>query len=273
VPLMLTLLVLAIGGRALAMLPPARTKAVHLALGALVVAGLALALFAWAVLFKAHLPSRYRIVSVDLALAIGTAATVAVVAGWLAQRVWKQIPLTLIGLILLGLAVDRPAERQLRNDPAPAISDYLRAAAKDALVAGLPEYINSIPAFAARSVWVAPELTVPYKADYLAAMEARAETLMRLLEGPLDDQWREALDRSGIDYMVIDAERTKARTGERAVGRWPGTFVAAKGFLRNGDEMPPTVFDAYPQAAKTCRAAEGGNLVLIDLQCFAVAAR
>jgi hypothetical protein len=259
VPLLLTLLTSAIGAWALTLLPPRRAKTVYLALGALVVAGLVLALFAWAVLFKAHLPSRYRIVSVDLAIAIGVASIVAVVAVWLAQRV------------LLGLAVDRPAERQLEHDPAPAISDHLRATAKDALVAGLPDYIGSVPAFAARSVWVAPELTVPYKADYLSLMEARAETLMQLLQGPLDDRWREVLDRSGIDYMVIEVERTKASTGPRALGRWPGTFVAARTFLQDGNEMPPTVFDAYPQATETCRKADGGNLALIDLRCFAAA--
>ncbi|MHC0055650.1 hypothetical protein [Actibacterium sp. D379-3] len=272
ITLALTVAGLVVGWLALRRLAPqsdATASRGRQALVALVAVGIVLALLAWTVAFKAHLPSRYRIVSLDIVWNMGAGAIVAVLATLATRYLGRWLPAVPPALILLTGTVDRPSERQLILDETPAISAFLRSTPKDTLTAGLPESGASIPAFATRSIWVTPELTVPYKMGYYRLMEQRAETLFRLLGGPVDETWQVLLTESGIDYMLVYRGPAMSKRALEMRLAWLGTFPVARVFFGGGASIRETVFDMELAATSECTVIAEAGIALVGMACFA----
>jgi hypothetical protein len=143
------------------------------------------------------------------------------------------------------------------SDRLPEISAAIRKQPTDSTIAAFAEYGDDVPAFTGRPVFVALELSVPYKRDYYTLISERVALQDRLFWGPVDAEWRAVLDSTGIDYF-LDGPETEAgwnrmQRSFETLGDWPGS----------------TVFTAHPAAAATCRVASSEGLDLFDAACFA----
>ena len=227
-------------------------------LGGLLAAGTLLFLLAYAVAFKAHLPSRYArmalILLVPVALAMLCQLPDVWGRGW-AIRLGRMGTAAGLAAILIYVLVGWRGH--YIGDSHREISAAIRAMPRQSVIAGLCGYADSIPTFAARPVYVSRELSVPYKTDYYALVSARMATQARLYAGPVDGAWLEALKTSGIDAFLVtpnDAE-CWSRLGRsfESVPTWPGA----------------SVFDTRAEATGACLMQASGPLRLIDAGCFA----
>ncbi|NDR56042.1 hypothetical protein [Aliiruegeria sabulilitoris] len=215
-------------------------------------------LLAYAVAFKAHLPTRYSGTGLSLLLPVGIAA----VAGFLISH-WRQtvrwIGLGLCWMILLGFAQQTLGvwTGDYFRDRNAELSAEIRALPKDSIIAGFTRYADFVPAYTGRAVYVSSELTVPYKKPYFELASDRVAVQGRLFSGPVDAVWHESLAQSGIDYF-LEGSGTRSSWKRMALSfeslaSWPGR----------------TVFTQNPSVAAACRVAGVSEIDLIDAACFA----
>ncbi|SDL98275.1 hypothetical protein [Aliiruegeria lutimaris] len=112
-------------------------------------------LLAYAVAFKAHLPTRYSGTGFSLLLPVGLAATLGCLAGH------RQASLRWIGqglgwLVLLGFAQQTIGvwSGEYFRDRNATLSAEIRALPKDSIIAGFTRYADFVPAYTGRAIYV-----------------------------------------------------------------------------------------------------------------------
>ncbi len=254
----LTLLVV-VGG--ILLLRRRRTAAWRLLAG-LCLSGLILFAIATVIAFKAHLPARYSFHSIGLVfnvvLFLGLAACAGALARW--RRSYALAPaLTALGVLVAVTGYAGYRGKDMISDGYPALSAALRTLPADTLVAGTSSYLDNVPAFAARPVYAALQLVVPYKRNYYREMEARTATLATLYGATDRAEWLAAHERSGIDVYVVSTGGTgNAWTRSFPVAPQPGT---------------QTIFAENGPATARCTIASERELSLVDAACFEAALR
>ncbi|MCE8420942.1 hypothetical protein LZ190_20025 [Rhodovulum sulfidophilum] len=230
------------------------------ALISLVLSGLVLTALAYVFAFKGHLPGRYSRLSLEQVYAFSWVFAVTSGIVWAARRTGLAERRLFAGLVVLLLAAalvgTRPSAEFIR-DPAPLISAALRSQPPETVVAGFSRYVDSAPALTGRKVFVSLELTVPYKKPYYYRIEQKMADMGALYRGPVSSGWRALLDRSGIDFFILDSEASaRAR-------QWYVSFPVLKG------SREQSVFVSNPDAVRSCTFEAQGSLKMISASCFA----
>ena len=232
---------------------------------AMLVSGIVWFAIAHAIAFELHLPTRYSNATIGVLYCFSAA----LLLGWLGPWVLRRLSFGRIGSDMIfglsALATFPVVAAAIYSDrtgyydnKAPELSSAIAEMPKDATIAGFSSVINSVPAFASRSVFVSLELLVPYKRDYYMRMADRVAAQTRLFAGPVDADWHTLLSETGIDAFVIG-------TSDADFDYWFQSFpetAAARG---------ETVFATHLDAVSDCRLASDGNLQLVDSNCFAAA--
>lgn len=216
---------------------------------------------AYLVAFKAHLPARYRMMTLDVAFFLAGALLVAELVKWLSARLsWPEqrgLRLSAFAALLIAAPLCTLAFNDMLRDKTPNLSAALRDLPPDTVVAGLSGYLDNVPSFTGRQGFASIELSVPYKKPYYLMTESRMNTLAALLRGPVSPEWRETLASSGIDVFILDSDAAEETR------KWKGSFPTLIGLEVDN------VFHRHPEAVSACRIAEERNLTAIDAACFA----
>jgi hypothetical protein len=177
------------------------------------------------VLFKLHLPARYVIYTLPVAILIliathgrGTRSALYnrwPVLGrgpaWLARhRVWSWLGLGVLAIAFVYaqnryIAAVDPLTIQVSR-PALRLYHYLHTLPKDVLIAGHPLEMDNIPLFAQRKVLVNQELSLPYFLDYYIPVRQRLlDTLLAYYAAEPQAVQRFA-QHYGVDYIVLNMQ-------------------------------------------------------------------
>jgi hypothetical protein len=209
--------------------------------------------------FDAHLPGRYRKLTLQVIFLIVVMLGLTSALRWGAKRVGyaeQNIYRALIVVLMGAAVISTRNNTRLERDPAPLISQALRELPPETVVAGISKYADSLPAFAGRITYFSYELSVPYKKLHYQLMEERANILAELYTGPIGPNWAVLVNKSGIDYFVIEKSDTQLTR------QWARSFPALK-------KVPSrTVFDAHPEIVSACTRASQNDLILVQVDCF-----
>jgi hypothetical protein len=150
-------------------------------------AGRALFAGAHALLFRLHLPSRYTMFSLRVALAVAGGVACAIALDAVGRRLLREdrpVRRGLVAAAVLGVAgfVLAPILR----DPAghylegryPEVYRFLAAQSENARIASLSREVDNIPAFSGRSVLVGRLAAVPYQLGYYRPLRRKAIDLL-----------------------------------------------------------------------------------------------
>lgn len=240
-----------------------RNSAMQLLL-AMILAGLFLFTLSYLIAFRAHLPSRYVQYSIRLVFDFSIVFTVIA----LINRVLENRPdwasalsgnfarnsIFLSAWILTTTVTMANVRNQKDNEP--AISQFLRQTPIETTVAGIGEYIDNVPAFTNRSVYVALELFVPYKRRYYYEMAQRVGTLKKLYSTPVNAEFAEELNKSGIDYLLISQNMSKDSIS------WTQSFPELRQIVSNN------TFSQDSPTISNCTVVFGVSHFLIDTLCL-----
>lgn len=187
-----------------------------------------LLLFALAhmVLFKLHLPSRYTIYTLPLALILIIGATTG--PFWQALRGRKQMGLLmrsglsehkgvrwallfvamgLYGYIQGHFIVMRDSQVVTVDPVEMRLLAFLRALPKDTLIAGHPWDVNNVPLVSKRKVLVNHELSLPYHTGYYQKIRER---LFDVFKAYYSNSWSDVealVEKYGVNVLVINKDR------------------------------------------------------------------
>lgn len=230
----------------------------------LVAAGIILFAIAYAVAFKGHLPSKYAKYSIFLVYYFSQIVIVIVflrkLSGFIPVGIIER--LTSLGKIALfvvawfAFIAHVSDKANIIKDTEPAISSYLRKTPVDAVVAGIAKYINNVPAFTNRSVYVSIELLVPYKRDYYNRMAERIHIIHDLYKSPLGPEFARMVEKTGIDFFIVAHDRLKS---ER---KWINSFPILS------DIPERYIFSENRWATETCTIVHGNEHDLINAECM-----
>ncbi len=238
----------------------ASALAVRLAV-ALVLAGLVLYLASYLVAFRAHLPGRYATYSLgfafQIAIVIAIMGGINLVARALASRVRiRTVQLAALCVIWPAVFADLAAEPVIYRDTEPQISAYLRSTPPDTLVAGFSGYIDSVPAFADRSVFFARELLITWTVRFYDQMEERIHALGTAYTAPLGPETADFLEQNGIDYLLV------RRAGVEEPDRWIRSFPDLAALAQTN------TFVDHSDLIRPCVAVRSGAYDLFDAHCL-----
>ncbi len=234
--------------------------AVRLAV-ALVLAGSLLYLASYLVAFRAHLPGRYATYSVgfafQIAIVIAIMGAINLVARALASRVRiRTVQLAALCVLWPAVFADLAGEPVIYRDTEPQISAYLRSTPPDTLVAGFSGYIDSVPAFADRSVFFASELLITWTIPFYDQMEERVHALGATYTAPLGPETADFLEQNGIDYLLI------RRAGVDELDRWVRSFPRLAALAHTN------AFVGHADLIQPCIVVRSGAYDLIDTHCL-----
>ena len=236
---------------------PADTRALRLLAGLLLGTAI-LFILSYAVAFKAHLPKRYSRTAFDLLVPIALTSLM-LLPELLRLTQFTTLKRWLSWIFPTAILIYVPVEwsGHYITDRHPDLSAHVRAMPVQTTVAGLCSYTDSLPTFAARSVYVSRELSVPYKKDYYALMSDRVAAQARLFTLPVDAEWRNLLAKTGIDAFIAEPNDS------RCWNRFTGSFESMPSWPET------TVFEAHEEATQACLFHQSGAKRLIDATCFA----
>lgn len=237
-------------------------------LAAMLLAGLFLFTFSYLIAFRAHLPSRYSEYSIGLVFEFSKIFAFMALAkivssyhpAW--DRTFSRNPGRVLIFIAAWLLITNTAINKggQKKDGEPAISQFLRQTPIETTIAGLVKYVDKVPAFSNRSVYVAMELLVPYKRRYYYEMAQRVSILEKLYELPLGSEFAELSLNSGIDYFII----SKYSNGKSNL--WTRSFPDLHPVMKNN------IFSKNPQVVSSCTVVIGTKHHLVDAHCMRDAA-
>ncbi len=184
---------------------------------------LALFFLAHILLFRLHLPSRYTMYTLPLALLLTVAATTPPFLRAMKSRCQALLSKTQFipkpmkwALIALGLTSYSLAQGHLivTRDTQVATIDrleremlaFLETLPKSALVAGHPMDMNDIPLLAKRKVLVNQELSLPYHTAYYRRVKERLIDLFRAYYAPSWEEVEALVTKYGITALVVNKE-------------------------------------------------------------------
>jgi hypothetical protein len=191
---------------------------------------------AWLVLFRLHLPARYVMYTVPLALiaAIGAnareffdgAERVCRAAGRTlpGPRIRRALAAALVLAVLSGYGALQSLVIN-RFDTQVAVLDrfdremleHLRKLPRDALIAGHPLVMDNVPLFSRRSVMANRELSIPYYVGYYRRVRDR---LRDMLEGYYAAGWEGVADlrrQYGVDAVVVRKSDFRGEPATRGI--------------------------------------------------------
>jgi hypothetical protein len=281
IPVMLKLLALAALLPLLALLhrglPDVRGPSARAAiLAQLLVASLGMFVLAHVLFFHLFFPGRYVKFSLPLILALAAGLALGILLEALAARAAPSRRRVVAALLALGLgllAFVYPSNRpEFLRDPHPAITAYLAAQPKDALVAGVPLQVDFIPALARRPILVGYEYTLPFHRGYHEEMERRIWDVVAAYYAHSPDELVGFADRHGVDYFLVSRAAFRAEsfaeswTGDQDK-RWePFTPAVARKLSESG----PFVL---LEAADLCAVVDDGEAALVPTDCLRREAR
>lgn len=236
---------------------------------AMLLAGLILFILSYLVAFRAHLPSRYSQYSIGLVFEFSKIFAFMALVKMISRyhpawgRTFLRNPGRVLIFITASLVVTSVAITKggQEKDGEPAISQFLRQTPIETTVAGLVKYVDKVPAFSNRSVYVAMELLVPYKRYYYYEMAQRVSILEKLYGLPLGPEFAELVVNSGIDYFIISRSLSK-----RSYRKWTGSFPSLHRIIINN------TFTKNPQTVSNCTVVNGTKYYLVDAHCMREAA-
>ena len=183
----------------------------------LLLVSISLFFIAHAFLFKLHLPNRYTSYSlrIVLALAAGIALTVVIdilfKAGQARLSAWMQTTAFLLVALIWFAIIFYPSflggqfpKTKYITGHAPRLYEFLQAQPQDIAIASLVEEANNIPAFAQRTVLVAPEFAIPYHLGYYLPFRERVLDLIQAQYSLEFAQVNNFIQKYGVDYWLLD---------------------------------------------------------------------
>jgi hypothetical protein len=172
----------------------------------LLVASLALFFLAHALLFQLYLPSRYVKWSVPLVLAVAGGLTLGILIESIAARSRRRLLAPGLALAFAACLVVYPGDyhAQFMRDRHPAITAYLRDQPKDVVVAGAPLDVDSVPAFAGRSVVVSRDHALAFHLGYYEQMRTRAHDLLEAYFAESPGEVADFAAAYGVDLFLVN---------------------------------------------------------------------
>jgi hypothetical protein len=226
-------------------------------------AGLAWFAVAVAVAFNLHLPSRFtqRTLSILEFLAIGQMLG-GLLARWVAEGRRRGLAVVggLTGLFLLAsFATPLPGFGRPSDDAAMA---RIAALPADAMVGGVTDQLDFMPALTGRAALATIEHSIPYHTGYFGPLRERLEASLAAVSAPDSGVLADYVGRYGVDVVAVDAALlAEGRLPPRYRTVVPEAFAAAETRLRAGSS-------ALQRAAAGC-VLHRGALVLLDARCLA----
>jgi len=187
------------------------------------VASLGMFALAHILLPRLHLPSRYTYHSLRFVMAIATGIVITTLfnlgKNWFSNKIKARksfnlsdkIKITLITLFSL-IVIIFPAVPHVfinwfqnwRVGTAPEIYEYLAQQPKDIMVASLSKEVNTIPAFAQRSILIGEEFALAYHPSYYSQVEERAIALIQAQYTSDIKVLKSFIKQYDIDYLLLD---------------------------------------------------------------------
>jgi hypothetical protein len=244
----------------------------------LLVASVGLFLLAHALLLHLYFPSRYVRSSVPLLLAIVAGLALAVLVEHLALRtIPRRVGLASVAsaIALAVLVMQYPAdhEGQLREDPNPRVTAYLRAQPPGTLVAGASLDVDSVPAFAQRPVLTSREHALPFHSVFYTAQRARIEALIDTYYSANPAEVAAFMTRHHVDVLLVNRAAFRDQhwkliwSGYSSEGRWEPFIGRIAKRLEEGDEF------ALVHLADRCSVLRDGTVDVVPASCVEQATR
>ena len=224
----------------------------------MVIAGTMLFVLSYVFAFRLYIPSRYSELTVGLLFWMGialSAAAVAFLATMFLHKVGAMLSIAVFVVLWIAFIENGIGRYDLEADSEPEISNYLRTSPKSTVVAGFDGYLDSLPAFASRSSYVAVEFMVPYKTRYFAQMRDRISALKDALMAGSPSELSKFAEDQGISYFLLPKDQ------HSFPNRWKVSFpdlTALEGRSANIVESNGI----------GCVVAQGRAVNLIDAKCL-----
>lgn len=244
---------------------------------------------AFLVLFQLHLPGRYPVAVLRIAIAVAAGVMLPMLLDALAQPVWhwRRDPTrrglagggaAAIAAIALLLMVhlggfpwwrDDFPNRNYTTSALPQVYAFLRQQPKDTLIAVLAPEGDNIPTFAGRSVLASREYAIPYHRGYYETFRDRLNDLLVAQYSGDRAQVQEFIERYGIDWWVLDQRSFEVdfvAGHEYKYSRWLRQFQPAQteivARLERGEQ--PVV----QRAIARCLVLQEAHIQILEATCI-----
>ncbi len=250
-------------------------------LAQLLAASAALFVAAHLLLFRLHLPSRYAMHSLRIALAVAAGISLVILLDALWRWARRAAPGLRLRCALVGLAAAAVFANVLAfplllvaaggsfPHPSYKVGQYadlyffLRSQPTDILIASLDSEADFVPVFSQRSILVGREYAIPYQLGYYHQVSARAVELIRAQYSPRLDEMQGFIRRYEVTYLMLDRSALTSKYVE--LDRWIRQFEPETGVVRaiKGGQKP-----ALAALMRRCSAFQTGRIVLLDAECI-----
>lgn len=232
------------------------------------VASFLLFFLAHLLLYRLYSPSRYVKWSLQLVIPVAAGIALGILVAGLATRLRAGPGRVLTGGLALGLGVALAAyparyEGFFVRDGHPTITAYLRTQPKNTLVAGAPADVDSIPAFAGRSVLASREHALPFHLGYYGEMRQRLEALIEAYYAESPTQVADFTARYDVDVLLVNRAAFRQETFEWIWARPWQPFVSIVSHRLDGTKR-----FALLDLAESCAAVDDGQVALIPSACL-----
>lgn len=213
--------------------------------------------------FSLHLPSRYtqRTLSVLEFIAIGQ-----MIGLWLDRRITQgrkgaatAVAGAALALVLIASFLT-PTPGLSRPDDSAAMA-RIAALPEDAVIGGVSDQLDFVPALTGRRTLATIEHSIPYHSGYFTPLRARLEGALAAVSSPDPAALTDYVRRYGVTVMAVD--RALIAHGELPP-RW-GKVVATP--LRAAQQQLERAPSALQRRAPGC-VLHDGELILLDAACL-----
>lgn len=187
----------------------------------LIMVSVGLYLFAFAVLFKLHLPSRYTGHSLRIVIAFAAGIAITLILEALIKQIETSLPnkkiprvkkfLTValtfaiaISLVCYPNFVKRFPSTKYKIGKEPELYQFFQQQPVDILIASLVMEADNLPTFSKRSILVSREYAIPYHMGYYRPYRQRAIDLIEAQYSPQIEVMREFIEKYGITHWLIE---------------------------------------------------------------------
>ncbi len=210
-----------------------------------------------------YLPQRYSVFPIPVALCLmlpGAGSAVPLFFGRRGDKPWLRAGAVLcmaaVCLFLVGGRGSETAGLTVRIDPKAKLYPFLATLPADALIAGWPQTMDSVPYLSARQALVTMECHVAFNAGYVEEMRRR---MRAILDAYL------ATDRAPLARLRDDLHVTHLLVDTRHFVSAPTYFRPFDRWVREAWGKGKAAGFEVPRLAKEAAVFSEGPLVLIDL--------
>lgn len=237
---------------------------------------------AHAVLFKLHLPSRYVQHSLRIVLAVAAAIVLTSWLNalshrlWLTNKTWQQLGRSggaaTLALFLLASIVLYPMTLKRFLSPgylaaeSPSVYQFLAQQPKNSRVASLSRMGDNIGSFAARSVLVSREHSIPYHWGYYRPLRDRIERLIRVQHSPDLAVVQRFIRDEGVTLWLLDSQSfdPEALAADDWLRQYQPETDTAVNRLRQGEAIAL----ANPGLQERCSIYNQEGVVILAADCL-----